>query len=377
MIVPLTSGASAAERLTLSKPLTLGFLWQIDGEGANATSDTNDGANIAVAQINAAGGVGGKKISTFRVAFDPLDPQTATTQFLQASGKNPNIIIGLTGPTVSAALPDITHAAIPVLGLFESPQTIFSNQTGSPWLFNVTQTQGSTGAAGAKYLTQKLGYKKIGVMSTNESYGQTTSAGTLAQLHTQGLKAVAYTQYPPTATDLTQQILTIKGSQGVADWAYPNTLAVQLQQFLQSGINIPTVTSEAAQIAVADGLTKGAALNNLYSVAACDPTASNASASLAKFVQSYTAKYHTAPSVLSATAYDAVYFAVAAVKSAGSTSSSALKTAIGKVNFTGGICANQYKSDGGHLLVHENTISKYSSNGSSKNIVTYPAPPVS
>ena len=56
------------------------------------------------------------------------------------------------------------------------------------------------------------------------------------------------------------------------DWGYPNPVAVQLNQFVQNGINIPTVTGGAAPYIVEGGLAKGAAIQKLYSIDPCNPT---------------------------------------------------------------------------------------------------------
>jgi branched-chain amino acid transport system substrate-binding protein len=239
----------------------------------------------------------------------------------------------------------------------------------------MSQKGDSVGTDGTTYLVKELGKKKVGLIGTNESYGLSNIASSTAALKSFKLKPFAVRKVSPAATDLTPQVLAMKGADALGDWSFPNVLGVQMNESLQNGISVPTVTGSGGLIAASYGLVQPDALPDLYAVSSCDPAATNATAKLKSFVSDYKAKYDSVPSNYAPLAYDAVYFAVAAVNSAKSTSADKIKSAMEKVNYTGGVCAPAYKSDAAHVLIHQNQISHFAKDGTSEVVAKYQIPP--
>jgi ABC-type branched-subunit amino acid transport system substrate-binding protein len=371
-----SSSSTTAASSGSGSAVKLGFLWQIKGEGAYGQNDYQYGAQLAVDQINAAGGVNGKKVTFFREAADPTDNQQTLSSYLSAVGQNPTALIGIVAPTqIQALSSEITRGGVPLLATTTSDVfDAYGATSGSKYLWFLGASNPALAAYGTNYLVKDLNLSKIGVMGTNESYGtegQTTATATLAS---HGLKPYASTPYSPTATDLTQEVLAQKGADAVIDWGYPNTIAVQLNQFVQNGIDIPTMTSDGVDTTVASGLAKGQALANLYASQPCDLTAPSYTARLTSFVSAFKAKYGYVPSQNAAWAYDGVYVAVAAVKHAGSTSPTAVNNALATISVPGA-CSTVYKADAAHFMAHTEEISKFSSDGTSKVVKVSTIPP--
>ena len=208
---------------------------------------------------------------------------------------------------------------------------------------------------------------------TNEAFGNSGVSNITAELTKLGLKPYAVAQYSPTATDLTQQVLAMKGAQAVIDWGYPNTVAVQLNQFVQNGLDIPSMGPDSAPIVIDAGLVKGAALANLSVVESCDPEAPT-SAALTKFSSAYKAKYSTTPSQSAVVAFDDVYVAKAAITKVGSTDPAAINKAMSKITYRGA-CA-VYHADPAHSTNHQTSIVQYDASGASTTVKTYKLPPI-
>lgn len=357
------SGAGSSAGFTLSSPVTLGFLWEVKGESSVAIDDYQNGALMAINQINSAGGVGGKPVQWFREPSNPLDPQANLSDFLQAVGKKPAAMIGLAAPTQEEQLAgQITRAAIPVINT-DTGDSFSANGTsgGSPYSWFIGPYNPGLVSAAIGYMTGSLHLSKIGLMGTNESYGNEGVQSAASALKAKGLKPFATGQYSPVATDLTQQVLQMKGADGVFDWGYPNPIAVQLNQFVQNGIDIPTMSSVSVDVAISGGLVKGQALSNLYVAQPCDLNAPGYSPKLATFVSAYKAKYGNVPSQNAAWAYDGVMLAVAAINAAKSDSPSAINKELGSITYAG--TCGTYQADGANVLSHQAVISKYSSAG--------------
>ena len=359
------SSSSSTTAASGSGPaVKLGLLWQIKGEGAYGQNDYQNGALLAINQINAAGGVNGKKLTWFREPVDPTDNQQTLSSFLTAVGQNPTAMIGLVAPTqVQALSSKITSSGIPLLATTTSDTfDAYGAASGSQYLWFVGAYNPALASYGTDYLIKDLKLNKIGLMGTNESYGTEGVAAASQTLSSGGLQPYATAPYSPSATDLTQEVLSMKGADGVFDWGYPNTIGVQLNQFVQNGLTIPTMASDAVDTTVTAGLAKGQALANLYASQPCDLSSPSYSKTLASFASAFEAKYNYVPSQNAAWTYDAVNIAVAAVKKAGSATPSNVNTALGQVSMPGA-CSATYKADPAHFMGHSEEISKFNNQG--------------
>ena len=365
--------ASAAKSIG---PVKLGFLWEVQGESSVAISDYQNAATLAVAQINKSGGIGGQPVTDVRVATSVLNMQSAEASFLQAVGDNPTVLIGLAlQGQVTALGSEIARAGIPLLTTTDaSAATNYASPGTSVYTWNGKASVDQQAQTAADYAVKTLHYTKIGVMGTNESFGNAGVADIVAELKKLGVQPYAVAQYAPVATDLTQQVLAMKGAQAVIDWGYPNTVAVQLNQFVQNGMTIPTIGPDAIPIGIDAGLVKGIALNDLSVVESCNPDAPTPGSKLAAFTAAYKAKYHSTPSLSGVVAYDDVLIAKAAILKAGSTSPAAINKAMSQITVKG-ICTT-YHADPAHALNHTTSVYVYDSTGASKLAKTYTLPAI-
>lgn len=373
-----TAAASAgAGGLQLDEPVKIAFLWEITGESSAATSQFDNGAKIAVDAINAAGGIGGHPIETIRVPM-PLDAQRAGAAYLQALDADPTVAIGFTGVTqLLSALSNVERGGVPVLATSSGDEVLrLGNDGGSEWSWILNPPQAAVTSSAVDFATGELGHTKVGLMGTNESYGTQSIADSRAALEAKGLEPYAERNYAPDATDLTGQVLAMKGSEIVLNWGYPNPLVVQLKQFEQAGLNIPTVTSASAGIVVSNGLISGSPIEQLYSVVPCNPSGASRPA-LAAFGETYQERYREAAGSLAAIAHDAVYVAAAAVNRAGSTDPAAVNEALGEVDVTEGVvCTSSYQADASHFMNHELVVVRFAADGTSTTEKTYELPPL-
>jgi ABC-type branched-subunit amino acid transport system substrate-binding protein len=347
-----SSGSSSSGSSGLTGPIKLGFLWEIKGESAYAIDDYQNGAAIALSEINAAGGIDGHKVETVRLPASPVDPQALSTNFLQMASDKPAVIIGIPGLDVESLTRDINNTGIPVLGMVQDNNISYGAADGSKWLFQAYTSQTNYASSAARYVVQGLGVKKIGLMYTDEQLGNGGAAIFNKLLPTLGATVVAQRSYDPAATDLTEQVLAMKGAGAVIDWGYPNPMAVQLKQFVQNGISIPTMQTQSAALNVADNVVSGAAIEHLYSTQFCNAANPNTAVGKA-FAAAYQKKYHTVATANAVITYDMVKFAVAAIKQAGSADPDKVLAAINSIKFTNGACTADYHSDGSHVLMHQ------------------------
>ncbi len=365
-----TAGAST---LHLSKPVKLIMLAEIVGESPYAVNAYHYGASIAVDEINKAGGIGGQPIQYVRIPISPLDPQQANASYLKALDQSPTVIMGLPGAgTLLAGISsNVERGGVPVLDVSPGDETSRYGAKGtSQYAWMLEPYTPGTAEVATQFVVQDLGAKKVGLLGTNESYGTGGINSSKAALTAAGMQPFATKQYSPTASDLTPEVLAMKGADAVLDWGYPNPLAVQLNQFQQNGLDIPTLSGGSSAIVADNKLASGAAIAKLYAVLSCNPPGAN-TAALTAFATAYQQRWGEKATEEAASSYDGVYVAKAAIEAAGSTDPKAINDALGKVTVTDHIvCSSTYHADGAHNLDHEVTISSFATDGSSKVVKT-------
>ncbi|MET7394002.1 ABC transporter substrate-binding protein [Dactylosporangium sp. NPDC005572] len=366
-------GDSGDEGGGTEQTIKLVGLWEIKGESSQAINDYHDGALLAVEDINAAGGIMGRKVVLDRVAIDPLNPQKATSQFLEAVDKDPDMLIGFPSATaLISAKGQIDRSGIPLIATASASTALrFGSAGASEWAWYVQPYDEFKNQAAVRYVLEDLKATKVGLMGTNEAYGTTNIKSQTALLQQKGLTPFASRTYDATATDLTQHVLAMKGADAVISFTFPNPLAIEMKQFLQNGIDVPVFSSSSATLAVNNKLLTGEPLKNLHAVVPCDP-ASSTDAKVKAFGEKYKTKFNEVATSLAAGSYDAVWIAKAAIEKAGGTDPAAIKKAMTEINVTGNvICSGSYKADAAHMMNRDMAIVQYAADGSSKEIKRY------
>jgi branched-chain amino acid transport system substrate-binding protein len=372
-----TTAASGGSTLKLSKPVKIVLLAEIVGESAIAVNYYNNGIMMAIDAINKAGGIGGQQVQLVRYPASPLDPQNSNAAYLKALDQNPTAIIGLPGggTQLAGVLTNVERGGVPLLivSLGDS-QVYYGSKGGSQWAWFMEQDTSAVAAAGANYYIQDLGAKKIGFMGTNEGYGNSSLAGVKSALSAAGLQPYAVKQYSPTATDLTAEVLAMKGADAVTDYGYPNPFAVQLKQFQQNGLSIPSINGGSSFIVVQQKLASGDAIAKLYASTACNPPGAT-EGDLKTFATTYQQRFNESPGQEAAVSYDSMFVLKAAIEKAGSADPKAVNDALGQVTVDKDIvCSPKYHADGAHILDHTVAISSFSADGTSKVVKTITTP---
>lgn len=341
------------------------LLMDTAGESAEAVPDYVNGAQMAIDEINAAGGINGQDIVVERISTSVINPTEANASLTKGLDAKPTVMIGLISPTVLAgAAPSIEEGQVPVLSPTIGGEDLrFGNDGGSEftWLMDY---EGAVANAAISYMADDLKLEKIGLMGDNVDYGTEAINFAKESMKQMNIEPVTVQQFEPTATDLTQQVQAVKssGADGVLNIAYPNPLAVQLNQFQQNGLSIPTVSFGSAPFVVNYQMATGDALKDFYGVEACNFPASTDDKAKA-FSEAYMAKYPDLgpPSYFAGYTYDLVYIAKAAIEKAGSTDPVAVNDAMKDIKVSDNIvCGDHYEADGSHFLRRDGVIVKYS-----------------
>jgi branched-chain amino acid transport system substrate-binding protein len=361
--------------LQLDDPVRIAFLWEVSGESANAVDFYQNSAEMAVDAINEAGGIGGHPVETVRVTAPPLDLQKSQAAYLEALDEEPDVIVGFpSSGQVEAAQTNIERGGVPFLSV-ASQNLKFGEEGISEYMWALLPAVDSIVGTTVEYMTEEAGFTDIGLMATTETFGTASTEAAKAALEDKGLDLVAERRYEPDATDLTEAVLAMGDAEAVMDWGFPNPMAVQLKQFQQNDLDIPTFMHSAAQVIVENELATGDAIAQLHASVPCNPTGTDRP-SLQAFTEQYQEEFGTSPSSSGTAAHDAIYIVKAAVEAAGGTDPEALNEALGSIGVEDDalVCNSEYHADGSHYLAHEVSVIQFAGDGSSTTKKTYTVP---
>jgi branched-chain amino acid transport system substrate-binding protein len=234
------TAASRAEPASCPAEIPFGLTTALTGNTALLGTQARNGAEFAVDEINAAGGISGKKI-----ALRTEDTGASSTDALNAMNRviesKPLIVFGsMISPHVFAQTEAVNKSETPFLvGATNAKITA----QGSKWLFRTHVHDGQLADLIPEYLIKKLGKSKPGIMAVADDYGLGASKGIQAALAKLNVSPVAVTSYAPSDKDMSAQLLEIKdkGADSLILFGRPADVALVMKQMGELGIKLTTI----------------------------------------------------------------------------------------------------------------------------------------
>jgi branched-chain amino acid transport system substrate-binding protein len=220
----LSAGPAVAQdaiRIGVTQPLTGAF--------AASGNYVTQGAKIAEDQINAAGGVLGRKIQLV-VEDNKSNPTeaVATAEKLIGKDKVP-VMMGAWSSTLTlAVMPKLMEYGVPMLVETSSSGKITTS--GNPWIFRISPTSEMEAKAFAS-MAKTMSIKKADFLSTNNDFGLGAATEFSQMLKGQGVQIGTMETMDPKATDFSAQLAKIKASG--SDTVFVTTAVEQITLILK------------------------------------------------------------------------------------------------------------------------------------------------
>src|SRR5579862_6583096 len=305
--------------------IKLGMCVPVTGPAAEQGLWAQNGAKLALAAVNKAGGVLGKQVE---LVIE--DDQTTNPGIVLAFSKlaAQSDIVGFLGSIrstqVHAMAPDVLKLGKPVMIGGTDPNLTHMN---NPWLFRYRPNDSYSGRVIADFGVNTLGKKKWAIVHSTDAFGTAGGKALASALEKLGTPAVLDQGYANQSQDFTPVVLAVK--QSGADvlgtyFTFENDLGIFARQLRQLGVNIPWVGSPTTVNVSAIKLA-GPTLYGTYGVADYAEESSEASKAFGK---AYRAVANVAPDNQSSWPYDAVTVLCMAINKAGKTDPQAIREAI-------------------------------------------------
>lgn len=186
----LLGPAAVADDGISDNEIKLGMVNAQSGPSAGLGKGMRLGAEAVFKEVNAKGGVNGRKI-TLVVADDGYEPDKAVDETLKMIEEQKVFcLFGYVGtPTSSAVLPIIKDTHVPLIGLFTGSMAL--RQPVNPDVINIRASYDDEAEALVAYFIKKKDAKKFAIFYQEDSFGQAVLSGTEKALKKRGLSLVS------------------------------------------------------------------------------------------------------------------------------------------------------------------------------------------
>ena len=332
----------------------IGLIAELTGDVPAVGASCKNGAELAVKEINGAGGIeiNGKKyrVELFIEDSGGRADQSASAAQKLITQKNVIAIIG----------PNLTSNAIPASEIAESsgvvlitpsstnPKTTIDAKSGAPkkYVFRAAFIDPFQGRVVAKFSMDNLKAKKAAVLyDVASDYNKGIAEFFKKTFEESGGQVVAFETYTTNDKDFSAQLTKIKNTSPDIIFLpnYNNEVPLQIQQAHRLGIKTTFIGSDSwgspDLLNLCGKDCEGYYFSTHYSAESAVP-------SVKKFGQTYNAQYNKDPDSFAALTYDSFGLLYQAIRGAGSLNSEAVRNSLARISLYKGVTGDMHYQPG-------------------------------
>ena len=226
--------------LAQQKPVPIAGLMELSGAGATAGTNFNNGVKLAVKEINAAGGILGRKIE-YTANDTQSNPGVAKALAQKAVDDGAYVVMGpVFSGSFIVSMAETQRAEIPN---FTGGEAANITEKGNPYVFRTSFTQATAMPKLAKYIKDTVKAKSVAILWVNNDFGKGGRDMMAKALVAQGIKVAADISTDPGQVDFSGAVLKAKQSGADALFAYTNEeeSARALRELRKQGYDKPII----------------------------------------------------------------------------------------------------------------------------------------
>ena len=310
------SGAKEPAKTASKEPIKFGIIGPYTGPNAKPGQSMKQGVNLAVEEINKAGGIKGRQLAAL---FE--DDASVPAQSVSATEKliNKDEVAFLIGTFNSST----TLADMKIIERDKTPMlvpiavAIEITESGNKWVFRNSATNPMQAEQLMAYIYKETKQRKFAVIHENTDYGKGLMQAVEGYIKKNGGSMIAES-YSIGDTDFYAQLTKIKNnapealiicgnlSEGSQITRQFKELGIKAQLYGFGGLSSYDFNNVAA------GSNDGLIATSYFENASHNPLAQN-------FIKAYKAKYNVDPDMFAAAIYESVYLAKDAIEKMGDT----------------------------------------------------------
>ncbi|NSY99563.1 ABC transporter substrate-binding protein [Agrobacterium tumefaciens] len=318
-------------------PIKLGIVAPMSGPNARYGAFSMHGAELAVKEINDAGGVNGHKIELYNADSQgtPVEGVSATRRLIDQD--EVDFVIGDVSSSVTLAMQPVAEdAGVLLLNAASSnPKITYGAGVGGfKWTYRNYPTDENRALIVAKYAAEQRGFTKFAVLSVDSDYGRSAIEFTKKYLPDFKGEILSEDYYKEGEVDFRSVLAKIRdgGAEAIIMYGLADTTPIVARQMVELGLagkvtligngEFNTEKTIASAPTALEGAVEAAAW-----LPAWDSPESKA------FVEKFTATYNEAPNNHAYVHWDTVNLLAAAVREAGSIDREAVRAALSKIKY--------------------------------------------
>jgi branched-chain amino acid transport system substrate-binding protein len=327
LVLAATPAAAQSIQIGLSTPVT--------GPAAVASEWERWGVDLALEEVNAAGGLLGRRVEviTHDNKCNPAEGVNVANRLVEAK------VVAIIGSHCSsvhlAVMPIIKQAKIPMItGIASNPQiTELAGVGGNDWAFRISPSDQVMMDALGKFLGARKLFKTVAVVGEDTDFGRGGADAFKAVAEKAGITIVSTDFHPQNTPDYTSILTRLQQRRpdAVAIFQIGGDSINFLRSAMQFGVQIPytgriELGGRNLQIIETGGMEG--------SVGAWTYSAEIDSAENKAFVAKIKARHNSTPYLQTWGSYDSFRIIAQAIRDAGSTDTTAVRDAIKRMKFT-------------------------------------------
>lgn len=311
----------------LAESYKVGAVFSVTGPASFLGDPEKKTAMMIAEQINAAGGIGGKKLEL--IVYDTEGDATKANLAVKKLITQDKVC-AIIGPSRSgtsmAVVPLAEKYKIPLVSAAASYKIVTDDKTGKQrkWVFKVPQSDSMAVEALYDYLKKK-GISKVAIMSGTTGFGKSGRGELIRLAPNYGVNIMADETFGYKDTDVTAQLTKIKGigPQAIISWSIGPSQVIVVRNWKDLGMtSIPFFQSHGFGSRRNIDMAAGAAEGVTAPLGACNtpealPANHPQKSVTMEYMNAYMGKYHEPVASFGGHAWDALMLVVDALKTVG------------------------------------------------------------
>ncbi len=312
-------GSSGGANSAQGDTIRIGLNYELSGTVASYGASNVQGIEMAIDEINAAGGVRGKQIEAIKYdsKSEPAEATTLATK-LTSQDKVVTIIGPATSGSFKATIPVANKHEVPVVsGSATANDATVLHDKLQPYAFRTCFSDNYQGTAMADYSVARMGAQKAVIIKDNSSdYSKGLAESFRQKFSDEGGTIVNEVTYNTGDQDFNAIVTAIRSQQFDVLYlpGYYAEAGLIIKQARAQGIEVPILGGDGWDSPKLEDLAGDAALNNVFysnHYSSLDP-----SPKVQDFIKAFKERYGTEPNAFNALGYDTAKFVADSIERA-------------------------------------------------------------
>ena len=332
VLAAVAAGCGGGEKKKeAANDIKVGSCFELTGNVANYGKATNMGVKMAIDEVNAKGGINGKKITIIEAdnKSEPSESGNAYTKLITQ-----NKVVAIIGPAtsgcVAAGTPICEGSKVPQIAPCATAPGITVNKGKvRPYTFRACFIDPFQGKVMSEFATKSLNVKNVAILKDSSSdYAKGLAQVFRANLESKGGKVVGEEAYLSKDTDFKAALTKLKAANPEAIYVpgYYEEVSKIVKQARELGIKAPMLGCDGWESPKLVEIAGAEALQGCYYVSAF--SADDKDPSVQNFIKAFKEKYKAEPDIFCMQGYNAGLVLADALKRSNGATGEALAKAI-------------------------------------------------